>query len=242
MIKISFAGSHAYIQAILAATALVPPDHQVGGLAPPSPQVYTPPQPPGPPPAADEGDGPTNANAPAADALGIPWDERIHSKNKGMNADNTWRKKRGVTAELVQQVENELKARGAQGAGMYMLPPGAPQTFTPPPGPAGQQMQQPMQFVQPPVPPPPQQPQFVQPPAAAPTGPMDMQQFMQHLSGQMQKPNPAGGVVIDPNYLQTVVQRTAAHMQVAFNTITDIASNPNAVQTAIWFMTQDGRW
>lgn len=42
------------------------------------------------------------------DANGRPWDARIHSTPAKQNADGTWRAKRGVTAELVAEVEAEL--------------------------------------------------------------------------------------------------------------------------------------
>jgi hypothetical protein len=43
------------------------------------------------------------------DIQGLPWDERIHAANKTKNADNSWRKRRGVDAGLVAQVEAELR-------------------------------------------------------------------------------------------------------------------------------------
>jgi hypothetical protein len=46
------------------------------------------------------------------DANGLPWDERIHSGTKALNADGTWRTKRGVDKALVASVEAEL--RGAE--------------------------------------------------------------------------------------------------------------------------------
>lgn len=45
---------------------------------------------------------------PEHDANGRPWDARIHSTPAKQNADGTWRAKRGVTAELVAEVEAEL--------------------------------------------------------------------------------------------------------------------------------------
>lgn len=46
---------------------------------------------------------------PAVDAKGFPWDHRIHASSKALNADGTWRAKRGVDAALVAQVEAELR-------------------------------------------------------------------------------------------------------------------------------------
>lgn len=46
----------------------------------------------------------------SVDAKGLPWDDRIHSSNRALVADGTWRKKRGVDDALFAQVEGELKA------------------------------------------------------------------------------------------------------------------------------------
>lgn len=48
---------------------------------------------------------------PTHDVNGLPWDERIHSGTKALNADGTWRTKRGVDKALVASVEAELRSR-----------------------------------------------------------------------------------------------------------------------------------
>jgi hypothetical protein len=48
----------------------------------------------------------------SVDSTGLPWDERIHSSNREVKGDGTWRKKRGVAQLLVDQVEAQL--RGVQ--------------------------------------------------------------------------------------------------------------------------------
>ena len=45
--------------------------------------------------------------APTVDANNMPHDERIHAGSKALNADGTWRKKRGVSYDLVRRVEAE---------------------------------------------------------------------------------------------------------------------------------------
>lgn len=45
-----------------------------------------------------------------ADANGLPWDVRIHSGTRAVNADGSWRLRRGVDPELVKTVEAELRA------------------------------------------------------------------------------------------------------------------------------------
>jgi len=64
------------------------------------------------------------------DKDGLPWDERIHSSSKAINqTDGLWRKKRGVSDELVAEVEAELRGlmgnAPASGAGAP-TPPSAP--------------------------------------------------------------------------------------------------------------------
>jgi hypothetical protein len=64
------------------------------------------------------GNGPVGAHRPDAtpaseptmptvDANNMPHDERIHAGSKALNADGTWRKKRGVSDELIRSVEAE---------------------------------------------------------------------------------------------------------------------------------------
>ena len=42
------------------------------------------------------------------DKRGMPWDERIHASTKTINADGTWRNKKGVDKELLASVEAAL--------------------------------------------------------------------------------------------------------------------------------------
>lgn len=46
---------------------------------------------------------------PDVDVRGLPWDERIHASSKAINADGTWRNKRGIDKALLAQVEAELQ-------------------------------------------------------------------------------------------------------------------------------------
>lgn len=84
------------------------------------------------------------------DSDGLPWDERIHSPNKATVKSGAWRKKKGVSDDLVKQVEAELRARAAgpvaqvnQGGAAPFVPPsnanpGFPSTSAPTaPVPAG---------------------------------------------------------------------------------------------------------
>jgi len=72
-----------------------------------------------PPPPATEGD---DNSGPAVDPKtidkdGIPWDVRIHSTPPKINADGTWRKKRGLSEVTYGEIHAELQA--AQVAGNH---------------------------------------------------------------------------------------------------------------------------
>ncbi len=45
---------------------------------------------------------------PEFDKRGMPWDERIHASSKSINADGTWRNKRGIDKDTLEAVEKEL--------------------------------------------------------------------------------------------------------------------------------------
>lgn len=101
-------------------TAQVPPPppapiaDAIGGSTnvPPAPAAQIP-----PPPQA-----PTADAAPATvDKTGLPWDARIHSGKPTINADGTWKKRKGVTAPVVAAVEAEL--RGGQASAQVPPPP-----------------------------------------------------------------------------------------------------------------------
>lgn len=57
------------------------------------------------------------------DKAGLPWDDRIHAGSKVLTTDGLWRKKRGVTDELVAQVEAELRAISDVPAPPVPVPP-----------------------------------------------------------------------------------------------------------------------
>ncbi len=72
----------------------------------------------------------TNATPPAIDKNGLPWDERIHAGTKALNADGTWKKRRGVDDATVASVTAELSGTTSTPA-----PTPAPQVETPAPTP-----------------------------------------------------------------------------------------------------------
>lgn len=65
------------------------------------------------------------------DAKGVPWDERIHSgpaDKKPMNADNTWRRKRGVDDATVAAVMAEIAPNAGAAPAPIPAPPAPPAT------------------------------------------------------------------------------------------------------------------
>lgn len=99
----------------------------------PTPVSVTPASPASPAPAASS---PAPSHGVETDKTGLPWDARIHAETKTKNADQTWRKKRGVDPNLVVTVEAELRAL----MGVAPAPSAAPveqqSAPTPPPPPA----------------------------------------------------------------------------------------------------------
>lgn len=72
------------------------------------------------------------AGDPKRDVNGLPWDERIHSSSRAVNADGSWRAKRGVDSGLVAAVEDELRAVAVHEAVSAPIPPAPPVPPTPP--------------------------------------------------------------------------------------------------------------
>lgn len=90
-------------------------DHWVGGETP-LPTPIPPPVPsdldfPSIPATKSDPGFPTGQvpSTPELDKNGMPWDERIHSSNHQLTKEGVWRAKRGVSEELVKQVEGQLK-------------------------------------------------------------------------------------------------------------------------------------
>lgn len=59
--------------------------------------------------AASDGKTAQADSTPSLDSAGMPWDERIHSGSKSVNADGTWRYKRGGDLAERERIEAELK-------------------------------------------------------------------------------------------------------------------------------------
>jgi hypothetical protein len=77
-------------------------------------------------------DGPVlEISSVSVDSSGLPWDARIHSASRSLNADGTWRAKRGLNGDAKVEVEKEL-----QQVMSIPSPPQPQQTQVPPPPPA----------------------------------------------------------------------------------------------------------
>lgn len=234
---------------------------------PPMPTATTPGA-PAPVSADDDADdsGPVNTNAPAVDSTGLPWDERIHASTKTTKADGTWTGRRGgPKGAKLDAIVAELRSRAAppmptqQPVAQPAPAPIPPMPANPEGIPTSPVMMQPvpMQGMAPPpvmqpapmpVPAPMPTPQPVAQPAPTPqaTGPLDFGQFMQHLSEQMKKRDPAGAPLVHTDYLAQITAEIsnafAPHGHQPLSAITDIATDPNKINYAVQLMTRDGRW
>ena len=129
--------------------------------APPA-TLTAPPAPPAPAPTpaavAAALSAPAAPSSPAdVDSRGMPWDARIHAKNRATVADGSWRKAKGVDAALIAQVEAELCGTSP-----------APRVAPPPPASFEDQLRRVTAGPLPPPPPAPTAGGTLPPPPAAP--------------------------------------------------------------------------
>jgi hypothetical protein len=80
----------------------------------------------------------TPSATPDRDGEGLPWDRRIHSSSKAINADGRWRIARNVAPEMIESVKAELRALVAapitiEHAGVTTQSEAVPQIIAPPP-------------------------------------------------------------------------------------------------------------
>jgi hypothetical protein len=72
-------------------------------------------------------DGPVlEISSVSVDSSGLPWDARIHSASRSLNADGTWRAKRGLNGDAKVEVEKELQQVMSIPAPTPVPPPPAP--------------------------------------------------------------------------------------------------------------------
>lgn len=102
------------VQTVKAPSIPVPPP--IAPALPPIPQVAP----------TDPTKVPSTVPATDADAAGLPWDARIHSRTKSKNIDGTWKLMRGVNPATVKAVKDELQQRTASPAIYTGHVPGTP--------------------------------------------------------------------------------------------------------------------
>lgn len=64
----------------------------------------------------------TEIKTPLTDHNGLPWDERIHSSSRAINADGTWRYRKNVPDETKRDVEAELSGLMKQAKALIKEP------------------------------------------------------------------------------------------------------------------------
>lgn len=112
-------------------------------VAPPAPAAPTPPTAPSAPTTSNAGGSSTLAATNVlVDKAGVPWDARIHSSARTINeGDGLWKKRKGVSPQLVAQVTSELLSAKTpfvqpQAAPVAVAAPAAPAAPTPAVAPA----------------------------------------------------------------------------------------------------------
>lgn len=180
----------------------------------PTPQMPAMGMPTAAPNDEDEDDGDTGAPVTGdVDAEGVRWDERIHSGGKAVTAKGVWKKKRGVSDDLVAQVVAEQRGGSAVTQQPAPVMPAMPQMApVPSAAPVGSGM-----------------PGMPAAAPAAPAGP-SFPEFMQTLSGQMQ----AGKISTEQ------VQWAAGQLEL--NAITDLGTQPEKIDKAVELFQQYGLW
>lgn len=133
------------VATVTAPAISTPPANSVAAFVPPPPNFA--------PPAAVTATAPVAIGAPnnpvpagtdgvslavngGLDTNGLPWDARIHSAGQNrVNEDGTWRKRRGVSDQMLATVESELRSRGRAPAPVSLPVPPPPSDLPVPPPP-----------------------------------------------------------------------------------------------------------
>ena len=207
---------------------------------------------------ADDDEGDAADGTPDRDANGLPWDERIHSKGKNrLNADGTWRKRRGVDDATVAAVEAELRGGGQPAPAPQMqvpqqpipLPPTLPNTQPSAPPVMAAPMPQPAPAPAPaPMPQPAPAPMqeavnaAMGMPTPQPTGSLDFMGVMQHLGPKFQERDANGQPLLHADYLAAVAAEVGTAFGQQLNAFTDIQQNQQMVDYAVQIFARDGKW
>lgn len=170
------------------------------------------------------------------DSVGFPWDERIHSGSKKKNADGKWKLRKGVDAELVKQVEAELKTAPQTPNSDFKDIPAFLQNQPAPNANVSAPATVPATSVAPVTAP-------VAAPVAAPAAIMAQPApIMRDFSGLMLKiSNLFATKQITPDYPNTIVSRINQGFGVAIATLTDIQHDPRMVEYGWQCLEVDGK-
>lgn len=184
------------------------------------------------------------------DATGLPWDERIHSKNKTRTGKNVWQKRKGVQEVTVTAVEQELRTRmkaESLPTGATAYPQPAPYVAPFQPAPYQPPVPQYDAYVPQSAPPvehvpfmPSTNPPVVYNPPAPPAVPQAPQQVQVQGLPQTQAPATLQGVMImlqnaianpsvDPDLAKNIIGYVNQQFGTQIQSITDIATNQGMI-------------
>lgn len=156
------------------------------------------------------------------DAMGLPWDERIHSSNKKKTSKGVWTRRRGVQDVTFNEIVQELRDGGKHAVAVTSPPVVKEPIDVPQPTPG---TVQPVN-VTPPLP--------VAQPQPAPG--RDFEGFLNQVNSLF------ANAKIDADYLPSVVERINGDFpDFQINTITDIANNNDLVDYAWQCLVVDGK-
>ena len=161
------------------------------------------------------------ATAPEFDSSGLPWDARIHSKQKGTTGEGKWRRQRGIDDATYNAIEAELRAR--TGGNVDFANTALPVVAV---NPAAE-----------PVAPMPM-PVAVQPVApVAPVAPTEVNfhTVMTHVGTAMSTGT------ITTEYLIGIINEINGQLGLSLQSFTDMAAAPNAVQYCWAAFQRDGK-
>lgn len=153
------------------------------------------------------------------DSQGMMWDARIHASTKTKNADGRWKKRKGVSESVMNDVETELQQRAAGYATAQPTPGDILPALPVVPQIPLQEMPQAAPIAAPVA--------TVTPAAPVEVAPKrDFQGLMQQISKLFHTQQ------ITPDYPATIVARVNDGFSVKLNTITDVANDPRMVEYA----------
>lgn len=166
------------------------------------------------------------------DTNGFPWDKRIHSGKKadpvnGVKKDGTWKRRKGITDELIQTVEAELSVGTVAPVVTTPVPPITPSIIP---------------VAEPVAPTPPVMPQAPAQPVAVTPEPVIATVTNRDFAGltmQISKLFSTGQV--QPDYPQTIVTRINEAFQASVTTLSAIGDNAKMVDYAWQCLDVDGK-